>query len=347
MKKQRNIQIEIIRILAMLMIILGHAFLYGHAAEDVNGNAGLTTAIETFAIPGTDIFVLISGYFLLNSKISVKRIVVLWLQILFYSVSLTLLMTTLGISKFSYIDLIKTVLPISFNQYWFMRVYFYLILCVPFLNILLNSLQQKAHKQLIFLGIVLMVIPASIPGIALFNGDAGNGILWFMMLYSTGAYLKKYPPRFSAKCYMIMAFGSFIIAFFSRIGISWLSTRLGFAGMGESRFCTFDAFPIYAEACCIVCAGIQMKLKIRHNCFVEKAILFLSQSTAGVYMIHEHPFVRNAIWERLNLENHTILYAIFMAVLIFMICATIDQLTWKKIAWRLKNVNTKRSLRKK
>lgn len=35
MKKQRNIQIEIIRILAMLMIILGHAFLYGHAAEGV------------------------------------------------------------------------------------------------------------------------------------------------------------------------------------------------------------------------------------------------------------------------------------------------------------------------
>lgn len=38
MKKQRNIQIEIIRILAMLMIILGHAFLYGHAAEGVQGN---------------------------------------------------------------------------------------------------------------------------------------------------------------------------------------------------------------------------------------------------------------------------------------------------------------------
>lgn len=35
MKKERNIQMEVIRILAMFMIILGHAVLYGHATESV------------------------------------------------------------------------------------------------------------------------------------------------------------------------------------------------------------------------------------------------------------------------------------------------------------------------
>ena len=38
MKKQRNIQIEIIRILAMFMIVLGHVFLYGHVAESVQNS---------------------------------------------------------------------------------------------------------------------------------------------------------------------------------------------------------------------------------------------------------------------------------------------------------------------
>ena len=129
----------------------------------------LTAALETFATPGTDIFVLISGYFLVKSKINVKKVIVVWLQILFYSVSLNLLMVAFGISKFSYVGLIKACFPIAFNQYWFMRVYFYLILCVPFLNKLISSLQKKEYEQLIFLGIVLMVIPASIPGIALFS----------------------------------------------------------------------------------------------------------------------------------------------------------------------------------
>lgn len=344
MKKERNIQIEIVRILAMFMIVLGHAVLYGHAAEKIHNNVYggvLTTAIETFATPGTDIFVLISGYFLVKSKINVKRIIVLWLQILFYSVSIYLLMLTLGITKFSYMELIKACFPIAFNQYWFMRVYFYLILCVPFLNKLINSLEKKEHKRLILLGIVLMVIPASIPGIALFNNDAGNGILWFIMLYLTGAYLQIYPPRFSAKSYTLMAFVFFMIAFFSRIGISWLSTLLGFSGMGENRLCTFDSFPIYAEAYCIVCAGIKMNLKIRHNSLGEKAILFLSESTAGVYMIHEHPLIRSTMWKWMDLENHMILYTLLMVVLIFVICATIDQLTWKKIAKYLKKINNR------
>lgn len=344
MVKQRNIQIEMIRILAMLMIVLGHAFVHGHAAESIQNNMGnyLITAIETFSVPGTDIFVLISGYFLFHSKASVKRIVTVWLQILFYSVSLYLLMTALRLNTFSFLGLLKAFLPISFNQYWFMRVYFYLILCAPFLNILLGSLNRKAHQYLIFLGIILMVIPASIPGIAKFNSDAGNGILWFIMLYSTGAYFSKYPPRFRASRYLLMAFCFFLIAFLSRVGISWLSTLLGFAGMGESRFSTFDAFPIYAEACCIVCAGIKLNTKVSRNPFIEKTILFLSGSTAGVYMIHEHPLVRNILWSKLDLGHHTVLYAFFISVLIFVVCAAIDHLTWKKILYFIKKIDVRR-----
>ena len=40
MKKERNIQIEVVRILAMFMIILGHAVLYGHAAESIKKMGG-------------------------------------------------------------------------------------------------------------------------------------------------------------------------------------------------------------------------------------------------------------------------------------------------------------------
>lgn len=73
MKKERNIQIEVVRILAMFMIILGHAVLYGHAAESIKIMGVWTTALETFATPGTDVFVLISGYFLVKSKINIKK----------------------------------------------------------------------------------------------------------------------------------------------------------------------------------------------------------------------------------------------------------------------------------
>lgn len=37
MKKQRNTTIEILRILAMFMIVVGHAFTHGHAADAIRG----------------------------------------------------------------------------------------------------------------------------------------------------------------------------------------------------------------------------------------------------------------------------------------------------------------------
>lgn len=119
---------------------------------------------------------------MVRSKASIKRIITVWFQILFYSLSLYLLTTLSGLNSFSVIDFVKAVLPVSSNQYWFMRVYLYMLLCAPFLNVLLNHLNKQGHQLLISLGIILMVIPASIPGIATFNSEAGNGILWFFML---------------------------------------------------------------------------------------------------------------------------------------------------------------------
>lgn len=302
----------------------------------------LATAIKTFSVPGTDIFVLISGYFLSQSKVSLKRIITTWLQILFYSLSLYLVITCLGFNTFSVIDLVKSIFPVSFNQYWFMRVYLYLELCVPFLNILLSNLNKRGHQYLIALGFMLMVIPASIPVITTFNNDAGNGILWFFMLYSTGAYFAKYPPKYKTRQYCLMAFFMFLVAFVSQILIARVSTLLGFGGMGESRFSTFDAFPIYIEACCILCAGIKLSQKPVSNTILKKVVLFFSSSTAGVYMIHEHPFIRNILWSKLDLGYHTVLYAFFISVLIFVVCAVIDHLTWKKILYFIKKIDVRR-----
>ena len=53
-------------------------------------------------------------------------------------------------------------------------------------------------------------------------------------------------------------------------------------------------------------------------------------------MIHEHPLIRSVMWKWVNLENHMILYTIFIVISIFVICATLDQLVWKKIEKYLK-----------
>lgn len=306
----------------------------------ISGGGQTTSAlillIKTCTIPGTDIFVLISGYFMVKTMPNVKRIVSIWLQMLFYSIGIYVVLVATGYASFSVVELIKHCLPVAFNQYWFMRVYFYLLICAPFINILIHSLSEKGHRLLILTGIFLMVLPASVPGISVFNKEAGNGILWFMLLYVTGAYLSMYPPMRRVQFYSIIAVSMILFAWSSQIGIEYISNRLGYAGMGISRFSTFDSFPIYVFSVCVLCLAICKKSSKSAN----SLLLFFSGSTAGIYMIHEHPIVRSLLWKKLQLIDANLWMFFLSAVLIFIFAAIIDNITWKQIAKVVNKINT-------
>lgn len=137
-----------------------------------------------------------------------------------------------------------------------MRVFFYSLLCVPFLNILLHSLSEKGHRVLILIGILLMVLSASIPRISVFNNEGENGILWFMLLYVTGAYFSKNPPKKKSAYYSVVAVLMIVFAWTSQIGIEFISTEVGFNEMGRSRFSIFDSFPMYLSSVCVLCAAV-------------------------------------------------------------------------------------------
>lgn len=71
MDEKRNSSIELLRIISMLMITTGHLYSFW-----MNGFDGKTPVLEDYNFlpyiitrPGVDIFVLISGYFGIRSKI--------------------------------------------------------------------------------------------------------------------------------------------------------------------------------------------------------------------------------------------------------------------------------------
>ena len=83
---KRNTNIEILRIISMYLIILGHSIGHSHLNACHNSaNALIINAIKIITIPATNIFVLISSYFLIDSHFKIKRICSLWLQVLFFS----------------------------------------------------------------------------------------------------------------------------------------------------------------------------------------------------------------------------------------------------------------------
>ena len=98
-------------------------------------------------------FVLISGYFLINSKFKLKKVLNLYLVTIFYSILLFIPHCILY--GFSLSNFIKSCLPLLMGTYWFITTYVVLYLLSPFLNILIKNLSKKQY--LISLGILIDV----------------------------------------------------------------------------------------------------------------------------------------------------------------------------------------------
>ena len=144
-KKVRNSSIELLRIIAMVMIIFHHFAVHGGYTWDTTTNLIPRMWINFISMGGkvgVNVFVLITGYYLITSKESIKLDKVLKLvgQLVFYSVGIYLVFVLTGKFDFSIITLIKRCLPITFIQWWFASTYFVLYIFHPYINKLLNSL---------------------------------------------------------------------------------------------------------------------------------------------------------------------------------------------------------------
>ena len=68
----------------------------------------------------------------------------------------------IGLIDVSVKSIIMMLLPIIYNEYWFISSYLILMLLVPFLNPLLKGMSRNKHRAFIGLGLlVFSIIPVS------------------------------------------------------------------------------------------------------------------------------------------------------------------------------------------
>ncbi len=94
-KKDRQLNYELLRILAMLMIVCLHylskgGFLGVPAREQISVSGYAAWLIEAFCLVAVNVYVLISGYFggVSETKDVLKRPLKIWKQVIFYSVTI-------------------------------------------------------------------------------------------------------------------------------------------------------------------------------------------------------------------------------------------------------------------
>ena len=188
----RKSNIELLRIISMILIIIFHFSDWGKILDTYNinyTNSLLGVIINPCGRLGVDIFALITGYFLINSKFSSKKITKLILQVFFYSFGLLILAVTLFDIKVTPLNVLESIFPIANNGYWFATSYVILYTLSPFLNKFLKSISKEKYKILL---LILIGFYSIIPTMQFKITNSVDGTIWLTIVYMIGAYIRLY-----------------------------------------------------------------------------------------------------------------------------------------------------------
>lgn len=337
--RKRMSNMELLRDISMLMIVLLHLMEKTSAVMDIEpGRPVYYMAWILLAVckMGNNLFVLISGYFAKESKFKLEKLLHLYVQVLFYSVTLAVLM------KFLHVDLtsrlLAVVLPITHGEYWFATVYIGLYCLMPYLNIVIESAGQKKLQQfLIVLGILFSVIPTFFHISGWLGVDGAFSIVWFCFLYLLGAYVRKYGQTVLEKSNMktkigLCFLGSILIVPLSKFAI----VLLGRGGMFSEELITKASEILYpSDSLPMLCASVLLLLifcsvKIE-NVKLSKWINLIGSLTFGIYLIHNNRNLSHYLWEKCRVhywlaEKENIFVVIGILLGVFAVCGLIEWL---------------------
>lgn len=189
---EKNYGIDLLRIIAILFIVMLHSLGHGGVLSSLNQstfNYKLTYFLEIFAYCAVDIFGIISGYVVYNSKknkINFSNILNIWFETVFYCLLISIIFKFIMPADVENVNILKAMFPISNNIYWYITAYFGLFIISPFL---INSIKKYSNDYVKKLFVIIYFF-FSIIG-TIFNLVSGYTILWLMILFIIGMIVNK------------------------------------------------------------------------------------------------------------------------------------------------------------
>ena len=206
MGKIRNSNFELLRILAIIMIIYIHAFglISGMGYTELGKMA--TILANSVCNIGVSCFILISGYFGINFKL--KKVIKMELMVVFYSVLMAVLTALVfpNMMTDSFFELlIKSCIPVASRKYWFYSCYICLVFLSPFINEAVVKVEKNLYLKFLLISLILFSI---FPTFFYFEItlDNGKGLINMLLLYMIGRWIKLYADYNLSRKKLILIF---------------------------------------------------------------------------------------------------------------------------------------------
>lgn len=322
--ENRESNFELLRIVAMFLIVLHHFCYHGVISHYAGLTDTLALKINNFILllfssggkMGVDIFLILSGYFLINKSFKLNNFLEIFLTTLFYSLLFLFGAFVIGSHHVSGEILNKSIFIIGGNAYWFITAYLVIYLFINYINKLLKILTLKEYITMLLIGFIIWcLIPTYSKAYYAFSVFG-----WFLFLYASGAFIRRYNINLKIKhCIIIIAvcliLSSFV--FLHVLSKPVINLWSGYMEMNN----------LYQFLTAVSLFFIAKNIKIEN-----KFINWMSGSVLAVYLIHDNMILRPFLWQKTINANLTvfsglfILKSLFISAGIFLICVLINSL---------------------
>jgi surface polysaccharide O-acyltransferase-like enzyme len=326
---KRNSNVELLRVLCMILIIAHHYSVHG----GWDGSLVETTPplnilfVQIISLGGklaVNVFVLISGYYLVNQRFSVAKLITLMVNVSLYSIGILLVNNALGLVDVDSRLMLRSLMPTIHSTYWFFTTYILLYLASPLISTVLRSLDQVQHRRVV---ISLIVMWSFIP--TLFNVTFGfSELMWFISLFIIAAYIRRFltqPLSNIAKRWLLVVWGISVVSLVGSVILADLAAQTDPKALENALYLSnLNMLPTVLIA--ITAFVWVLGTKPRHS----RIINFLAASVFGIYLFHDHPISRAILWGIVfrNVAYQTspflVLHAMMAVVIVFGVGVLVD-----------------------
>ena len=300
MKRESNF--EVMRTVAMFFIVVYHCLTHGvgssygfNVTQPVSLlNLTFADLLLVFSSISVNLYVLVSGYFLADLEFKPSRIVRTWVNAVFYSVVITVLLMSLSLAPFSVVQIGKSFFPISTDAYWFVTQYIGLLILSPVLARLVRQLSYRHYVGLLIGGAFLcLALVPDFPFGKRFHVAHGNSLWSFAYLFMIAGFIRHHLKRVSM--------GKLVTV----IVLVVLLTMAGEFLLGRENdgvhlyWFNYNALPFVLSVLVFV---FFRQLQIPET-GIWRMMVSVAPYTFGVYLVHDQLMMREWLWKTLTLPT--------------------------------------------
>ena len=317
--KHRDSNIELFRIVLMLLIVASHYNFYLSPIKVADPDSVNTLFYRILGVvggkPGIDGFILITGYFMCKKEITLQKYLKLLGQIWLYNIVIFCVFFLAGRDTLSIDRVLSVICPfLEIHSDNFMGTFLVFYLTIPFVNALLHSLTEKQHRWLIVLCLYCFTFLPMLTPLA--HSDV-NEMVWYDVVYIIAAYIKLHPYPMFQRIWPWLTGGVFL---FLAVCVLCIFN----VAYGRLAGPTNSLFALGMSVCFFI---VFLNMKIGYVPLINH----FGAATFGVILIHSNSNAMRYWLFREVIDNvghyydaHFILYTLFSIFSIFTVCAIID-----------------------